>query len=138
VVITGRLDSPAFDDAVIDGQSGSGFVVPAFCIGFVSEVENVNGRGNCVSTDVCCACCIGLVSVVDVVGNVNGLGNWVSTDDACAGSMSDEVVFRYLRTGPARLCCTHSATVIEFRNENILFCDIGAVLSSQYRKVLQL
>jgi hypothetical protein len=30
VVMTGSLDLPPFDDAVIDGQSGSGFVVPAF------------------------------------------------------------------------------------------------------------
>jgi hypothetical protein len=30
VVTTGSLDLPPFDDAVIDGQSGSGFIVPAF------------------------------------------------------------------------------------------------------------
>lgn len=75
VVMTGRRDSPPFDDAVIDGQSGSGFGVPAFCAAFVSDVENVNGLGNSVSTDVCVARCIGFASVVDVVGNVNGLGN---------------------------------------------------------------
>ena len=137
VVTTGRLDTPA-SDVVIDAQSGSESVVPAFCIRLVAEVENVNGRGKWVSTGVCCACCIGLVTVVEVVGNVNGLGNTVSTDDACAGSMNDEVVLRYLRTGPARHDCAHSAAMIEFRNESILICAFWCYVALNMGNVLQL
>lgn len=35
----------------------------------------------------------------------------MSTDDetSCAGAIDEDVLFRYLRTGPARLCWAHSA-----------------------------
>ena len=101
-------------------------------VAVVDCVENVIGLGNCVFTEDECATLVFsarpfVASALGCAENVNGLGNCVSTDEdvSCAGAIEEEVVLRYLRTGPARLHCTHSAARAKVRNEGIVICAVA-------------
>jgi hypothetical protein len=95
VVITGSCDMSALEEAVIDSHPSASaeVVLPALRIS---------------------------VWVVDGAGKENGRGNVVSTGECSAGTIDEEVEFRYFRTGPARPYCAQIAAITRCRSDGIL------------------